>query len=496
MTAETELLTVEQMYQVDRLAIEGGISGVSLMEAAGQGVADQIMQRWPTGRCLVLCGPGNNGGDGYVVARLLRKAGWQVDLVSTVDPEELTGDAAIMQGRWDGAILPISEAPVGTADIAVDAIFGAGFSRYLDSGISALLLHVRDTGVPVVAVDVPSGMNGDTGIIDANAIPACLTVTFFRAKPGHFLYPGRGLCGELAVIDIGIEAQYLRAIKPAVRRNEVTLWCDDLPLLQPEDHKYSRGHAAINGGGISATGAARLAARAALRAGAGAVTVISPPSALMVYAGALEAVMVTSCGGVEDFDNWITARRIGAILIGPGNGVTERTKAFTQAALASPATVVLDADAITVFKEDPDALFSFIKSKRQGRCILTPHEAEFERVFGVTGSKLDRALAAAAQSGAIMVLKGADTVIASPAGQAVINHNAPPWLATAGSGDVLAGIITGLISGGMPAFSAAAAGCWIHGVAAGKLGTGMISEDIEREIPVVFAGLEKKIATA
>lgn len=477
------------MYQADRLAMEGGVSGTTLMEAAGQGIAELILGNWPRGRCLVLCGPGNNGGDGYVAARHLQDAGWEVDLASLVDPSVLMGDAAVMRDKWDGDILSLHEVPFEGLDLVVDAVFGAGFSRFLDNGVAALLSKVKKAAIPVVAVDMPSGVNGDTGAVDPNSIPAAMTVTFFRAKPGHFLYPGRSYCGDLRVIDIGIAADYLEEIDPATHLNGPDLWRDDLPLLKPEIQKYSRGHAAIVGGGISSTGAARLAARAALRAGAGATTVVSPPSALMIYAAALEAVMVTAIGEEEDFENWLQSRRIGTVLIGPGNGVTDRTREFTRLALESTANVVIDADALTVFKDEPDTLFYLIQEKEEGEVVLTPHEAEFERIFSLAGSKLERARAAAALSGAVVLLKGADTVIATPDGKAVINHNAPPFLATAGSGDVLSGLITGLFSGGMTAFSAAATATWIHGAAGDSLGPGLIAEDIESVIPEILDGL-------
>ncbi|MCC3306145.1 NAD(P)H-hydrate dehydratase [Sneathiella sp. HT1-7] len=489
MSLPSELLNVSEMYQADRLAMEGGVAGTTLMEAAGQGIADLILGNWPMGRCLVICGPGNNGGDGYVVARHLQNAGWEVALASLVDPQILTGDAAVMRDKWNGDVLAWHEVTLDNLNLVVDAVFGAGFSRFLDSDISALLSRVKKAGIPVVAVDMPSGVNGDTGAVDANAIPAVMTVTFFRAKPGHFLYPGRTYCGDLRVIDIGIAADYLEEIDPETHLNGPDLWRDDLPFLTPEMQKYSRGHAAIIGGGVSSTGAARLAARAALRAGAGATTVVSPPSALMVYAAALEAVMITSIREEDEFADWLRSRRIGTVLIGPGNGVTDRTREFTRLALESTANVVIDADALTVFRDDPDTLFSLTKDKEEGEVVLTPHEAEFERIFSFAGSKLERARAAAALSGAIVLLKGADTVISTADGKAVINYNAPPFLATAGSGDVLGGLIVGLFSGGMTAFSAAATAAWIHGTAGDRLGPGLISEDIESVIPEILAGL-------
>ncbi len=492
MSYPSELLSVAEMYQADRLAMEGGVSGLTLMEAAGAGIAEIIIDRWPRGRCLILCGPGNNGGDGYVVARHLDAAGWEVDLLSLGDPAHLQGDAAAMRDRWDGPIRRLEDANLADLDLIVDAVFGAGFSRPLEDEVASLFERVRKTGLPVVAVDMPSGVNGDTGAADAAALPASLTVTFFRPKPGHFLYPGRALAGELQIIDIGIEADYLEDLDPDTHLNGPDLWRDDLPVLSPLGHKFSRGHAAVTGGGVSSSGAARLSARAMLRGGAGAATLVAPPSALMVYAVALEAVMVKVLEAAEEFASWLAERRISAVLIGPGNGVSERTRAFTIAALESAADVVLDADALTVFKDDPDTLFSLIGAKRAGEVILTPHEAEFERIFSFSGSKLHRAREAAALSGAVILLKGADTVIATPDGKAVINYNAPPDLATAGSGDVLAGLITGFLASGMSAFSAASAAAWIHGEAGARLGAGLISEDIETALPAILRELRGK----
>ncbi|MEX1036763.1 MAG: NAD(P)H-hydrate dehydratase [Sneathiella sp.] len=489
MSLPTELLSVEEMYQADRLAMEGGVAGAALMEAAGEGITTEILRKWPSGRALILCGPGNNGGDGYVVARLLQEAGWHIDLVSIADPALLKGDAALMRDRWNGPILSLARAEIDGIDLVVDAVFGAGFSRFLDSELADFLARIKRALIPVVAVDMPSGVNGDTGAVDAAAIPAVMTVSFFRAKPGHFLYPGQAYCGELRIVDIGIDADYLEEIDPETHLNDPELWQDDLPTLAPEVHKYSRGHAAIVGGGVASTGAARLAARASLRAGAGAATVVSPPSALLTYASALEAVMVTSIAEGADFEEWLRERRIGTVLVGPGNGVTERTREFTRLALESHANVVIDADGLTVFRDDPDTLFALIAEKEQGEVVVTPHEAEFERIFSLAGSKLERARTAAALSGAVVLLKGADTVIATPDEKAVINYNASPYLATAGSGDVLAGLITGFFSGGMSAFSAASAAAWIHGAAGGLIGPGLIAEDIEAVIPSILRKL-------
>lgn len=489
MAAGTELLTTTQMYQADRLAIEGGVPGAILMEAAGRAVADRIIDYWETGSCLIICGPGNNGGDGYVVARHLQEAGWSVILLSTCNPEKLTGDAAVMRSRWDGPLQSIAKTDSLKIDLVVDAAFGAGFSGDLAPDLAALFATIQAAKIPVVAVDVPSGINGDTGSVDKGSMTAAMTVTFYRAKPGHYLYPARMLCGRIEVIDIGIEDLYLETISPDTFTNEPVIWASDLQLLQPFDHKYSRGHLAVVGGGISSTGAARIASRCSMRAGAGATTLVSPPSALTTYAAALESVMVLACSDADVFSEWITEKRIGTILIGPGSGISDRTIAFVKSALKSKANVILDADALTVFKDNPKLLFKLIRDKECGKCVMTPHEAEFARIFSFEGSKLERARRAAHQSGAIILLKGADTVIAAPDGQAIINYNAPVYLATAGSGDALAGIIAGLVSAKMPVLNAAAAAAWIHGDAGTRIGPGLIAEDIEDVIPAVLSDL-------
>ncbi|TNE38900.1 MAG: NAD(P)H-hydrate epimerase, partial [Alphaproteobacteria bacterium] len=350
MSAETELLTVEEMYRADALTIEGGVSGAELMEKAGVRVVALITAKWERGRVLILCGPGNNGGDGYVAARLLKEAGWQVDLVAIGDPKMLKGDAAVMRDRWGGAIDTPAAADPEQANLVIDAVFGAGLTRALEEPVVSLFRKVREAGLPVIAVDMPSGVNGNDGTADAATLSASYTVTFFRGKPGHFLYPGRGFCGELLITDIGIEAGVLRKIAPKTSRNDPALWRDLMPRADALGHKYSRGHAAVTGGGVASTGAARLSARAALRSGAGAVTLITPFSALMVYASALTAVMVRACGEPSDFAAWIREKRIGVVLLGPGNGVSDRTRGFVEAALESNADVLLDADALTVLK--------------------------------------------------------------------------------------------------------------------------------------------------
>ena len=480
----TELLTVTEMAAADRAAIAGGVSGERLMEAAGMAVAEAIRERWTARPVSVLCGPGNNGGDGFVVARLLADAGWSVRLALLGDKQRLKGDAAIMAARWEGAIESLGVSSLDGAELVVDGLFGAGLGRPVE-GVARQVIEA--IGVDCVAIDTPSGVHGDSGAVWGAAAQAKLTVTFFRRKPGHLLLPGRGLCGETLVADIGIPEAVLDEIAPRCHANGPALWGAAHPRPGPADHKYSRGHAVVVGGGIETTGAARLAARAALRAGAGLVTLACPPGALMVYAQALEAVMTRAIAEPHGFDDLLDDARRNAVLIGPGNGVGETTRKRVLAGLAAKKACVFDADALTSFENQPSELFKAISSP----CILTPHEGEFSRLFDFQGDKLSRARAAAAESGAVVLLKGADTVIAAPDGRAAINHNAPPELATAGSGDVLAGIAVALLAQGMSAFDAACAAAWLHGDAAARFGPGLIAEDICETLPATLAALEK-----
>jgi NAD(P)H-hydrate epimerase len=324
---------------------------------------------------------------------------------------------------------------------------------------------------------------GDTGEA-LGAVAAALTVTFFCKKPGHLIFPGRLLCGETVVVDIGIPSSVLEEIRPDTFENGPGLWASNLPRPQLSGNKFTRGHALISGG-YPMTGAARMAARAAARAGAGLTTIAVPTIALPIYAAALTSIMVQPLAAPEDFDRLLADRRYSASLIGPGAGTGEDTRTRVLAMLATGRPTLLDADAITAFESDPPSLFHAIV----GPCILTPHDGEFRRLFDPSGDKLTRTRAAARKSGAIIVLKGSDTVIVAPDGRAIINANAPPTLATAGAGDVLGGIILGLLAQGMEPFLAAAAGVWLHGAAAAEFGPGLLAEDLPDLLPSVFRRL-------
>jgi hydroxyethylthiazole kinase-like uncharacterized protein yjeF len=471
------------MYRADQFAIDHGTSGEVLMENAGREASNLIVENYGRQPVSVLCGPGNNGGDGFVMARHLAAAGWPVRLSLLGDPGRLKGDALAMYRRWQGDTDTLSVTSADGCNLVVDALFGAGLARPLEGVPTELAVSTLQK--TVIAVDVPSGVNGDTGQHEGAVFHADATVTFFTRKPGHLLAPGRFLCGDVHVVDIGIPGAALDTIRPVASRNDPSRWLDCMPAPDPLGHKYSRGHALVAGGGLTSSGAARMAAEAALRAGAGLATCAVPPSAAIVYASHLTAVMLKSVEHVNSWRELLSDTRFNAICIGPANGVGERTREFTLAALESGRGVVLDADALTVFQDKPEELFTAIK----GPCILTPHTGEFGRLFDRQGSKLAMTQNAAHQSGAVVILKGPDTVVAAADGRTVINDNGPPWLGTAGSGDVLAGIATGLLARGMPAFEAACAAVWMHGEAANLCSEGMIAEDLAPLLPDVLKGL-------
>lgn len=481
----TELLSVAEMGRADQAAIASGIPGEQLMENAGAGVARHIMERWSSRPVAVLCGPGNNGGDGFVVARHLAKAGWPVKLGLLGSAQSLTGDAAIMVQRWERPIETLDADILAGAELVVDGVFGAGLARPITGALAALFERLNTDDTPIVAIDMPSGVDGDTGEVRGVAPQSALTVTFFRRKPGHLLLPGRLVCGEVATVDIGIPASVLEEIVPQTHENAPALWRAHLRIPTLLDHKYTRGHVVVSGG-AEMTGAARLAARAAMRAGAGMVTIASAPEAAPIYATEMAGVLVKPVARPADFVALLEDERKVAVLVGPGNGVSDATRARALAALATGRPVVLDADALTVFAGSADAL----AGARRGACVLTPHEGEFARLFGhLEGSKLARARAAASESGAVVVLKGGDTVVAAPDGRAAITSNAPAWLATAGAGDVLAGMVLAHLGQGLPAFEAACAAVWQHGAAAARFGPGLIAEDLPDELPAVLRDL-------
>jgi hydroxyethylthiazole kinase-like uncharacterized protein yjeF len=492
-----ELLTTAEMGEADRLAIAAGTSGPRLMESAGRAVADAAARSAPRGAApiVVVAGPGNNGGDGFVCARILADRGYAVRLALLGSRDRLKGDAAGAANLWPGPVEDAAPGALAGAGLIVDALFGAGLDRPIEGPARTLIEAINAVRLPVLAVDLPSGINGTTGAVMGVAVRASNTVTFFRRKPGHLLLPGRLHCGDVEVADIGIADAVLESIRPGIFANAPALWADRFPVPQPGGHKYHRGHAVVVSGDRSHTGAARLAARGALRAGAGLVTIATPRDALAVNAAGNLAVMVRAVDGADELRTLLADARLNALVLGPGGGVGGPMRDMVLAALAGERAVVLDADALTSFADAPEGLFDAIARRGSAPTVLTPHEGEFARVFNkVTqasehASKCDRAKAAAAASGAIVLLKGTDTVVATPAGRVSIAENAPPWLATAGSGDVLAGFVAGLLAQGMPAFEAASAATWLHGETGGEAGPGLIAEDLPEALRMVYRRL-------
>lgn len=478
MTHISHLLTPAQMQRADALAIKAKVPSIELMEDAGRAVARGVMDNYAQCKALVLCGPGNNGGDGFVVARLLAKAGWPVRVALFGDAESLKGDARDNFEAWHGATSKAEPFVVEGAELIVDGLLGAGLDREVTGLLAELIEAINAATCPVVAIDVPSGLDGATGAVRGACVDAEHTVTFFRKKPGHLLMPGRDLCGQVSLAQIGIPSSVLAELDVNCFENGPDLW--ELPQLVQDGHKYHRGHCVVVSGAELSTGASRLAATAALRTGAGLVSLVGSEDALRVQAHHVTSIMLKSAENGGDLSNILSDVRLNAVVIGPANGIGPHTHQMVLSALGSAANCVLDADALTSFQGDAGALFAAIRGKVSGEVVLTPHMGEFLRLFGrYTSSKLDAARDAAEQSGAVVVLKGADTVIAAPDGWAAINTNAPPSLATAGSGDVLAGIVGGLLAQGLSAKDAAAAGVYLHGEAANRVGPyGLIAEDL------------------
>jgi hydroxyethylthiazole kinase-like uncharacterized protein yjeF len=486
-----EILTVAEMGTADRLAVEHGVPSLTLMEHAGAAVADEIARRFEPCTVAVLCGPGNNGGDGFVAARHLAERGWDVRLALLGRRDALKGDAAAMAGLWQGGDEPLTPHVFDDANLIIDALFGAGLSRALEGEARDIVLALNHSRIPVVAVDVPSGLHGDLGhAFDDVCVQADLTVTFFRKKPGHVLMPGRMQCGEVIAADIGIPEIVLETIHPRLFQNGPSLWGAEFPWPDPLGHKYARGHCVVVSGPSHATGAARLAARGALRAGAGLTSVASPLDAVDINAASLTAIMVKPFKGAGGLDDLLKDKRINAVVIGPGCGVGRATRELVAAALAHDCASVIDADALTSFAENPGELFRLLHEN----CVLTPHAGEFERIFpGLlkkSANKIEAARAAAAMAKCTVLLKGADTVIAARDGRAVVNTNAPPTLATAGAGDVLAGFIGGMLAQGLDSHTAAAIAAWLHGEAALAFGPGLIAEDLPEMLPEVLGRLK------
>lgn len=479
-----EILSVAQMYAADAAAIAEGRSGIWLMENAAAAVVRAVIRQWTPRPTVVLCGPGNNGGDGFGVALGLARARWPVRVALLGALDDLVGDAAMMAARWTGDIAPLGPDVIAGQALVVDALFGAGLARPVDGVAAATLDAVTAAGLDTLAIDVPSGVDGNTGEIRGTVAPARRTVSFFRPKPAHVLSPGRRLCGAIEIADIGIAASVAGEVGSVGRANGPRLWRDRFPSPRAGGHKYDRGHAVV-AGGATMTGAAKLAAGAALRAGAGLVTVAAPNEAIEIYAKSLTSVMVATVNDAEAWQALLLDPRKTAVLVGPGNGIGAATRAAALAAIGLGKPTVLDADALTSFADVPDSLFAATNES----CLLTPHDGEFARLFDMTGNRISRARDAAARSGTNILLKGPESVIAAPDGRLAVTVNGVPDLASAGTGDVLAGIAVGLMAAGMDAFDAGCAAAWLHGEAGRARGAGLSAEDLADILPPILKAL-------
>lgn len=491
------ILSCAEMRVAESLAMEGftdaygsvarGLSSTELMETAGGAVATAVLERYMPQPVVILCGPGNNGGDGFVAARHLEASGWPVRVGLLGEYERLAGDALNAAQLWGGVIEPATPELLDNHPLVIDALFGIGLKRPLEGMARELVSAINARNLACVAVDLPSGLDGDTGEV-LGAAPRCeMTVTFFRPKTGHLSLAGRACCGDIRVAEIGVPRGVLHQIGVRRWRNGPSLWRRALRRPALDDHKYRRGHVVVFGGDTM-TGAARLAALAARRIGAGLVSIAAAPQAAAIYRLAEPGNLVVDLAGARALAELISDPRKNVFVVGPGAGTGRQNAERLLGALATGRGTVIDADAITVAANAPKKVFAAIR----GETLLTPHEGEFARLFpdlAALPGKLDRARQAARRSGATVLLKGPDTTIAAPDGRAIVSDNAPPTLATAGSGDVLAGMAGGLMAQGMTAFAAAAAACWLHGEAARRFGYGLIAEDIAPQLPAVLEGL-------
>ena len=482
---EATLFTCAEMAVADKYTIEHGTAGITLMERAGRGVAEAADRIWrdagSAGTILVVCGPGNNGGDGYVAARRLAMRGIDVRVAQLGSADKLRGDAAQARKKWPDTIKKINNISLKGVSLIIDALYGAGLNKAIEGAAASLIKEINESTAVVVSVDVPSGLSGDNGTVDGAVIEADHTVTFERKKPGHLLYPGRRLTGQLHLVDIGINPACHGLIKAKTFENIPALWGHMLPQERAEQHKYNRGHVMVLGSRAPMLGACRLTSLAALRTGSGLVTLMAPKGTYDIQAAALDDILVVNMAKQNSFVSRLKDDRITAVAIGPGAGIGVETKKLVLKTLETERATVVDADALTSFVDQPAILFKAIT----GPTVLTPHTGEFQKLFpdlDYGGDKLAAARTAAKRSGAVIILKGPDTVIASPCGLAVINSNAPSHLSVGGTGDILTGMVASLLGQGMSAFDSACAAVWLHAKAAQSYSRGMIASDLLTEI--------------
>ncbi len=498
------LLNKETAYLIDKMAVDEGVSLSDLMETAGKRSAEIIINEIVpkiknfNKKIYVICGPGNNGGDGFVVARYLKEEGISIRILSLNSEKELNNVVMQKLKDLDTELENIGEISFSEADVVVDAIFGVGINRPVNKNYVKVFREINKESKLIVSLDIPSGVDTDTGLLMPEAIKADHTITFVYPKLGHYLLPAKKYVGNIHVVDIGIPINVNSKIENGYmfHLNSPDYWISDFKWPAEDDHKYKRGHVLVQSGPESSTGAARLAAISALRIGAGAVTLSSSREALNVNATHLTSVMIKEINNSEEFFNFLDQKKINSLIIGPGCGVNQFTKELTLNALNYKISLILDADAISSFEEES---VDFIKALEYSKAdvIITPHEGEFNKIFGnLKGSKIERTKSAAIKSKSTVILKGNDTVIASPDGEVIISDKTSPFLATAGSGDVLSGICGGLTAQGMKSFKAACAAQWIHSSIGLIAGPGLIAEDmisiIKDDVPDILMRIYTK----
>jgi ADP-dependent NAD(P)H-hydrate dehydratase / NAD(P)H-hydrate epimerase len=485
-----EILNNQQMAEADSLVIESGVSGFDLMKRAGEGVADFIHIYYPGRNVLVLCGSGNNGGDGFIAAKKLQNGGHNVRLACLAPKDKLKNDALRAAQQWDGEIFPFENLTIDSGELIVDAVFGTGLVRDFIPPVKEIFEQIKNLNSDVVAVDIPSGVNGSTGESLSLTPHARHTITFCRRKIGHVLLPGREFSGTVHVVDIGIPDEVVEQVGSTATENRPHLWRSSLRRKTASCHKYDYGHAILYGG-PRMTGAACMSAYAALRTGAGVCTIVANPDTADIYRHYMPNIMYEPIEALKDFDTHLADGRRNAVLMGPGAGQENRAdlkRLIESVCKRRDRKIVLDADALTVFADNPEVLYRMLRNREN--VVLTPHEGEFAKIFpGIQGTKIERAEQASVLTNATIVLKGFESVIAAPGRKSVVNTYSSPYLATAGSGDVLAGIIVGFIAQNVPVFESSCAAVWLHSEAARAFGPGLVATDIIELIPAIIGKL-------
>jgi len=477
----------EEMRRFERLNFTKKQS-YEFMERAGHEVFKLIENNFTKKQSvIVLCGPGNNGGDGFVVARYLMEEGYKVKVYTFANKDNYIGDALEALKNFKGVIKALSFFNLEKKALIVDALFGIGLKRKIKGRLKKIFQQIKKSNNPVVSVDIPSGISSSDGKILGSAIKATFTVTFHRKKAGHVLGDGKEFSGKLSVVDIGFSN---KKMKNRYIENSPHLWVKYFPWKKISGHKYSRGRVVVHGGQKEFTGATILSAQAALRTGTGSVKIICSKNTLQIYSLKFPSVLKTEINNIYQLEKFLKKEKITSILIGPGAGSNKKVKEIVKLILRKVKYAVIDADALTCFKNDLKSLYNLLDKNK----IITPHLGEFHRIFPTIKKKLnnvDKVLIATKLTKSNIVLKGSSTIIISYDKKIIINDHSSSELAVIGSGDVLSGLIVSLVGDKkMSPFLAGCAATWIHGDIAKKYGKGLIAEDIVKGIPAALKRLK------